>query len=173
MDSKKIFMIFAAFNLAVFVFAGLVFFAPAVNSLRNGRASVRLLERRYVSEQRFAAEFEENLLELEEIRAARTVLAYDEILPALGNITRLGAANGLVNAEFLAEEVSAGFFAEGRFYEKRVRAVYEGVFFDFHAFLHELPGARANIRSFSIYSDASDIMEEISRLRIEFSLVGG
>jgi hypothetical protein len=163
------FVVFAAFNLALFFFANMVFIAPVADSLRNARAAVRLQERIYSAELEYLASYEENLRELAEIKGMRRGLAYNEMLPALAEISELGAMYELSDMEFYSSGIARGDF----FYEMRVRAEYEGDFNDVIIFLRDFSvflETRGNTRSFSIFS--SDIMEEKTRLRMEFSLYG-
>lgn len=155
-------VISAVFINAAIIVIVVALLVPVARSLGNNRNSVRLYERVYAAETRLLAEYEENRRELEEMRAGRGVMYYNEMLPALAEISALGAALGLSVLEFTVSESTAQYFGnDTRFYEKRVRVVYEGELFYLLRILHELSGVRTS--SFSLEND---------RLRIEFSLFG-
>jgi len=166
---NKYLIVFALFNIAIFILAGFILIAPVAGSLQSGRDSVRLQERRYSAERRLLAEYEDNLHELEEIRAERSVLEYSEMLPSLAEISMLSIAHRLNNSEFSASEISESMIGTveiSRLYEMRVRIECEGDFFDLLEFLREFSDGPGNARMFSIF----DIMEENARLRLELSL---
>ncbi|MDR0273469.1 MAG: hypothetical protein LBI27_09160 [Clostridiales bacterium] len=162
---KRQLIIFVSFNLVVTVIAAF-FCAPTVGSLRNGRASVRMQERVFSAESGMLAELEVNLRELEEIRSG--ILHYNDMLPVLDEISGLVAAYELRGLELSTSEISDADFGDSVLYEMRVRAEYEGDFFNLVSFLRDFTGGYGNTRSFYF----SDIMEESARLRLEFSLIG-
>ena len=159
------------FNIALVIFAGIIFISPVIGSLKSGLASVRLQESRYSAERRLLVEYEDNLRELEEIRAGRRVLEKSEIIPLLAEISMLGTVFGLNSLDFTASEIAENVIGAdeiSRLYEMRVRMEYEGNFYDLISFLREFMGGYGNTRSFYF----SDIMSETSKLRMEFSLFG-
>ena len=163
---------FAMANLMVFILAGVVWVRPAVVSLQDGRANVRMLERRYAVERRHVAEFEENLRELELLSVSRIVLSQGEKLPMLAGISHMGVWSGLENAEFTASEAAAGYFGSGgiRLVETRVQTEHVGCVQDVIFFLHELTDANGKIRSLTITTGVP--RAEGARLRLDFSLFG-
>jgi len=170
MHSMKIVAIFLMINVAVLVLAGAFFVMPAAGDLRGGQASVHRLERRYAAERRFLADYEENLREIAEIRAESLVLRSYEKIPALAEISRMGAAYGLEGVEFSAAETSVGYMGAVRIFETRVRAEYTGSFADMVAFLQGFSESYGMVRSFSVTNAAT--RDGDSHLRLEFSLFG-
>jgi hypothetical protein len=160
---KSTLMVFALVNIAIFLFLGAVFIAPVANSLFNARRSVALQERRISAEIRHQNAHEENLRELEYLRA-RGILPHDEMLAGLAEISVLGAAHGLENTEFTASGISR----YNHVLETRVRTEYVGDFFALLNFIHDFSQGNGVARAFSV----SDIMEENSRLSLDYSLFG-
>jgi hypothetical protein len=170
-DKRQNFFIFALFNLAFFVLAGVFLVAPAVNSLRSGRENTRLLERRYAAERLLYEEYESNRQELAKIRESGKILSHDEMIKTLAEIAELGETFGLVNTDFFASEVTGnviGAAGTSRLFEMRVRTEHEGAFYNLQGFFYEFLGGYGQTRSFSI----SEITEETARLRLDFSLYG-
>ncbi|MCL2355916.1 MAG: hypothetical protein FWC70_01995 [Defluviitaleaceae bacterium] len=154
---ERIFWIFGLFNLAILIFAWVVWIAPAARSLQTGRESVRLLERRYSA-----------MNALLRNDADYTVLPYEQMLPALAGISGRGATFGLETHEFSAGEISsiARLSPGENFYEMRVVVEYAGNFYDAIDFLRDFQSSRGYIRSFTITN------EEVARLRLQFSIFG-
>ena len=159
----KIIAAFAILNIVIFFAVGMLWAFPIVGSLRDGRAELQMLERRYSSERGFLRDYENNLRELEEIRATTAVFSGDEKIPALAEFSRMSAEHGLENSEFAATAISVS--GSERLSETRVSAEFSGAFSDMISFLHELTDSGGKVRSLYV--------SENSRLRLEFSIFGG
>jgi hypothetical protein len=134
--------------------------------LRETNERVRAVEQRYFAERRLAAEYEENLREYAEIRAAQTVMCCCEKLPRIAEISVGGAESGLASVEFSAGRT--GYLGGNLIFETRVSAVYEGEFADAAAFLQDLAVGDGKLRSFVV-----DFVEQESvRVRFDYSLFG-
>lgn len=158
---KNRYLILAIFNLALFAVVGVIFFLPAVLSLHAGKANVRMLESRYLAER-------VTLAETEKIIIVGSLIEADGILAALTEISEMGEERGFESLEFSA--VSSNLEYTDSIVEMRVRVKYSGEFYDLICYLQEFSGF-GNMRSFSIYGNPFDIMDD-ARLRLEFSLFG-
>lgn len=158
---------FVLVNVVIIVLFGTLWLLPLFGSLRSGRASVGLLERRYAIERRHLADYEYNLARLGELDRSNGVLPFEDIMPALGRISEL--ALGLDRREFIAAppiESPVGTDGFGRFFETRVRVGYDGNLWDVLGYIYDLALSPAYIRSFLL-----DIDEyEQGMVRVEFSV---
>lgn len=167
--NKKELIIFALLNVALIALAVVFWIVPAVGSLRSGREGVRLLESEYMAQRVLLEKHEDNLREIEETTRVRRILTYEEMLPALAEISTLGKAYGLNKLEFTAFEIDANMVdvaGISRILEMRVRAEYEGELGNTLDFLRNFAATYGNVRSFSV------IIKENVRLNLEFSLFG-
>ncbi|MCL2841306.1 MAG: hypothetical protein FWE05_11095 [Defluviitaleaceae bacterium] len=168
----RILLIFVLVNIVAIALVSMVNIFPTFESAANGLQIIRSQESRYILENRFLADYEENIHALDTLDTRRSIISYDELITVLSEIGDYATSHGLTQV-YLRVSEPMGIYAElhlvERIFEMRVNASYTGDFQNILNFLYALEHKNVNIITINITSDEPGAL---ALLDVEFSLFG-
>jgi len=165
-SQKNIILMFIAANILVAVIF-LMLLMPSIRYISNERSIIESLEHRYALHQRYEAEADINLLELNELNQNNTLIDFNNLVSILNELNYVSSEHDLRQLEFFtAEPIFTDIFELGLLFEKRIRISYEGEKEKVLGFLYTIDESFGRLNSFNI-----EILDS-SRVTIDMSLFG-
>jgi len=142
-------LIFAAVNALLIVIVAVFWLVPMIRDIGHLRSHVGLQESQYAARARHYIAYEDNLRELETLRAKPQFMTYNESAAALQAMDQLTERHSLHRLNFTANR-SMGFYANrfGQVDEWRISTAGEVA--DVPGFLYALENTPAHILSMGI-----------------------